>query len=71
MDSNLTVEDIEEVRRKPYQRKAVSLPNRSVVTVWSDKKGAINLTVTKSPVTIKEADLEGVGDGNGNDPFAL
>ena len=56
--------EVGELRERPYQRRFFSLPDRSVVTVWADKRGAINLTVTKSGSTlpIAVAEEKGVGD---------
>lgn len=68
MDGSLSIEDIEEARAAPYQRKVVFLPNRSAVTVWSDKAGAIHLTVTEKSVILEEAVLEGGRVGSENGP---
>lgn len=59
--------EIEELRGRPYLRRAFSLPDLSVVTAWIDGNKALRLTITKNPVTIplEAAEAEGAGTENG------
>ena len=52
----ITELDIEELRGKPFQRRAFPRPDLSVVTVHIDDKGDIRLTLhTKGSTLIPEA----------------
>jgi len=62
--------EVDAVRRRAFQRMAIPLPNRLLLTMWADRRGAVHLTVSENASTLKEAVLEAGRVGNANGPTA-